>query len=282
VIQRLQSEYPVRLLCRVFGVSPSGYYAWLKRAVSKRRQRDQELLELIRRAYQASRARYGSPRIHAELAAQGEHCSCKRVVRLMRTAGLKAEPRRRYVVTTQSGGSTTAAPNLLARQFEPGACAAWVADLTYIHTGEGFLYLAIVMRLASRRVIGFSMGADPTGQLALDALQMALDQVAPTPGLMHHSDRGGHYTANSYKDVLRRHGIVASMSRKGDCYDNAVAESFFASLKRELVYVRSFPTRAQARQQIFEYIEVFYNRERRHSSLGYLSPVAYERIHTVP
>jgi putative transposase len=282
VIHELRSEYPVHLLSHVLEVSPGGYYAWRGRKASARWQRDEKLLELIRQVHKESKARYGSPRIHSELHDKGERCSRKHVARLMRRAGLKAEPQRRYVVTTQSGGSAPAAPNLLQRQFEPGAVAAWVADITYINTWEGTLYLAMVMRLKSRRVIGFSMSANQTGQLALDALQMALDQAGPGSVLLHHSDRGGHYKANSYQALLERYGIEVSMSRKGDCYDNAVAESFFASLKRELVYVQSFKTRAEARQQIFEYIEVFYNRERSHSSLGYLSPVAYERMHSVP
>jgi putative transposase len=281
VIERLSGAYPTRLLCRALGVRPSGYYAWLEHPLSARQQQDAQLLELIRQVYQSHQARYGSPRIHAELLAQNVHCSCKRVKRLMRAAGLQAQPRRRYVVTTHSS-NTRIAPDLLERRFTPGAVAAWVADITCIHTGEGFLYLAVVLQLASRRVIGWSMAAAASGQLALDALQMALGQAAPMPGLIHHSDRGGHYQAHSYKELLLRYGIEASMSRKGDCYDNAVAESFFASLKRELVYVRSFATQAQARQQIFEYIEVFYNRERRHSSLGYLSPVAYEKINNIP
>lgn len=282
MIQKLRSEYSVRLLCRVLEVTAGGYYAWLKRPASLRLQRDTVLLEQIHKVHQDSKARYGSPRIHVELQSQDERCSRKRVARLMRTDGIKAEPQRRYVVTTESCADAPAAPNLLQRQFEPGAVAAWVADITYINTWEGTLYLALVLRLESRRVIGFSMSANQTGQLALDALQMALDQAAPGSGLLHHSDRGGHYQANSYKKLLDSYGIEASMSRKGDCYDNAVAESFFATLKRELVYVQSFKTRAEARQQIFEYIEVFYNRERRHSSLGYLSPVAYEKMHSVP
>jgi transposase InsO family protein len=282
LIQQWASQYPVARLCPALGVSASGYYAWINRAPSQRWLRDRELKPLIRQAYQTGRRAYGSPRVLAELQDQGQRCSGKRIARLMREEGLRAEPRRRYIVTTESGGTTTAAPNLLARQFDPGGRPAWLADLTYIHTGEGFLYLALVMQLASRRVIGFSLGNQPSGQLALDALQMALGQASPVPGQLHHSDRGGHYAALNYQELLKRHGLEISMSRKGDCWDNAVVESFFASLKRELVYPQQFRTRGSARQQIFEYIEVFYNRIRRHSSLGNLSPIAYEKIQDVP
>jgi putative transposase len=282
LIAQWSSEYPVRRLCRTLGVSPSGYYAWRQRGTCARQLQDQALKLLIRQAYVTGRRAYGSPRILSELQEQGQRCSRKRVARLMREDGLRAEPRRRYVVTTESGGGAPLAPNLLNRCFSVDGPPAWLADLTYIYTLEGFLYLAAVLRLNSRRVIGFSMGPQPSGQLTLDALQMALSQVLPVTGQLHHSDRGGHYSASAYQHLLARHGLVCSMSRKGDCYDNAVMESFFASLKRELVYPRQFRTRGEAQRQIFEYIEVFYNRIRRHSSLGNLSPVAYEKIHGVP
>jgi len=282
LIKKWASQYPLVRLCQALGVSASGYYAWLGRTPSQRQLRDRELRPLIRQAYQTGRRAYGSPRVLAELKEQGQRCSRKRVARLMREAGLTAEPRRRYVVTTESGGTAPPAPNLLQRQFGPGGPPAWLADITYIHTGEGLIYLALVMQLASRRVIGFSLGSQPSGQLALDALQMALAQVSPLPGQLHHSDRGGHYAALCYQELLKRHGLTRSMSRKGDCWDNAVVESFFASLKRELVYPQQFKTRGEARQQIFEYIEVFYNRIRRHSSLGNRSPVAFEKAQSVP
>lgn len=281
-IQQQTTRYPVRVLCRVLKVSASGYYAWRSRPPSRRERANQELLGRIRRIHQSSRQTYGSPRVHAELIAQGRGCAVKRVARLMRQAGLIAVPRRRYVVTTEPYGGWPAAPNLLARRFRPGGVRAWMADLTYVHTEEGYLYLALVLSLYSRRVLGWSMGATPAGALALDALKMALDQEQPAQGQLHHSDRGGHYAAGSYRALLHRHGMRVSLSRRGDCYDNAVVESFFATLKRELLYHRRIRTRAEARQLIFEYIEVWYNRQRRHSALGYLSPVEYEKLTGAP
>lgn len=281
MIRKLASEYPVGVLCEVLDVSRSGYYAWLRRPKTAHRRRDEVLIPRIRQIFHQHRERYGSPRVHQDLQAAGERCSGKRVARLMREEGLQARSRKSFIVTTESIPGAPAAPNLLARQFQPGGPPVWVADITYIHTGEGFLYLAVVMLLACRKVIGFSMSARMTGQLALDALQMALDQAGPVPGLIHHSDRGGHYTATAYQALLARHGIRASMSRRGDCYDNAVVESFFRTIKREEFDWKMPLTIAEAKHRAFEYFEVYYNRQRRHSSLGYVSPVVYERRHSV-
>lgn len=281
-IQMLAAQYPVRMLCRVLAVSPGGYYAWLRRAPSRRSRDSQELIERIRQIHAGSRGAYGSPRVHGRLKAQECSCSLNRVARLMRLAGIKGVPRRRYLVTTKSSGGWSKAPNLLRQRFSPGALQAWMADLTYVQTEEGFLYLALVMNMYSRRVIGWSMGDRPSGQLALDALKMALGRVQPAAGALHHSDRGGHYVASSYRELLSKHGMEISMSRRGNCYDNAVVESFFATLKRELLYRQRLRTRAEARQLIFEYIEVFYNQQRSHSALGYRSPMEYENLRSAP
>jgi putative transposase len=272
----------VQLLCRVLCVSRAGYYDWHGRGPSARAQADAVLLAEIREIHAGSRKTYGSPRVHAALRARGHCCSRKRVARLLRAEGLTGRRQPRYVVTTQGGGGYQVAANLLARRFCPGALRAWAADLTYISTGEGTLYLAVVVDIYSRRVLGWSMGNSPAGQLAVDALKMALATAPPQPGQLCHSDRGGHYLSSGYRSVLAQHGLQESMSRKGDCWDNAVVESFFATLKRELLYPRRLDTRRQARALIFEYLEVFYNRQRSHSALGYLSPVAYEKLRANP
>jgi len=280
-IREQAARYPVRLVCRLLAVSASGYYAWRRRGPSARQQSNQALLAQIKKIHRGLRRTYGSPRVHRDLRLAGARCSLNRVARLMRQHGIRARRRRRYIVTTQSGGSWRAAPNLLARRFQPGQVRAWLADLTYVSTDEGELYLTIVMKLQSRRVIGWSMGNTPSGRLALDALKMALD-TAPAAGSLHHSDRGGHYASKAYQALVAANGMTESMSRTGDCWDNAVIESFFATLKCELLYPQRPRTRAQARQMIFEYIEVFYNKQRAHSALGYLSPEEYEKLHNVP
>lgn len=277
MIKELANEYPVVRLCSALMVTRGGYYAWLKRGKGVRRRDDEELLTQIRAIFTEHEGNYGSPRVHGELLVRDRHCSCKRVARLMRIDRLVAKPKRSFVITTESDASAPVAPNLLARRFAPGGPAVWLADITYVRTWEGFLYLAVVMKLSSRRVIGFSMATTLAGQLSLDALQMALDQAGPVPGLMHHSDRGGHYTAKAYQDLLAQHAIRVSMSRKGNCYDNAPIESLFRSMKREEFDGNPPRTFAEAKSRIFEYFEVYYNRKRLHSSLGYLSPVVYER-----
>ena len=277
-----RAQFSVRLMCRVLGVSRAGFYAAEKRAASARAKRDEQLRERIGAVHQQSRRTYGSPRIHAELQAQGERCGRKRVARLMRQAGLRVKVRRRFrPQTTDSKHSHRVAPNVLARRFgvkEIGQInQVWAGDITYIPTREGWLYLAVILDLASRRVIGWSMGRTLHVSLAINALCMALEARCPGSGLMHHSDRGVQYAAFDYQELLALHRIVPSMSRRANCYDNAVVESFFATLEWELNERSDWHTRDEARLAIFEYIECWYNPKRRHSSLGYLSPAEYEQ-----
>lgn len=280
-IARHRAEHDLRLMCRVLSVSPAGYYAWRRRSPCARALADARLLLNIRIAHRKSRRRYGAPRVHHELQAQGYRVGQKRVARLMRQAGLVGRARsRRRPRTTDSSHGGPIAPNHLARQFDVNGIAlnrVWVADLTYIPTGDGWLYLATVLDLASRRCIGWAMGETLETELALRALRMALAARQPAPGCLHHSDRGCQFADGRYRALLEAHGLVASMSRKGDCWDNAVAESFFATLEFELIEGSRWRTRDEARRAIFEFIEVWYNRERQHSTLGYISPVQYER-----
>jgi transposase InsO family protein len=272
-----KASYPIALMCRILQVSRGGYYAWRTRPESARSRSDRKLLVAIRAAHKASRRTYGSPRMQRELLAQGHSVGRHRVARLMRLDGLRGRRRRRFRTTTQSNHAHPVAANQLERQFAVETPnQAWVTDITYVWTLQGWLYLCVILDLYSRRVVGWAMGQRINQALTLRALKMALAGRAPKPGLVHHSDRGSQYAAKIYRRLLKARGIECSMSRKGDCWDNAVAESFFATLKVELVYETLFITRAQARQQIFEYIEVFYNRVRRHSYLGYVSPVDYE------
>jgi putative transposase len=279
-IHRHTGAYAVALMCRVLQVSRAGYYAWQHRAPSARTQANRALLTAIRAVYQHSRATYGSPRVTWELQSQGYRCSEPRVARLMRTAQLQAKRRRRFRVTTAARHGEPIAPNRLQRQFAvaaiPGRDRVWASDVTYLPTQEGWLYLAVVLDLASRRVIGWAMRHTLERELTLAALQMALTHRRPAPGGLHHSDRGSQYACGDYQALLATHQLTSSMSRKGDCWDNAVVESFFATLKTELVQGARWATRETARTAVFEYIEGWYNRERRHSSLGYRSPVQYE------
>jgi transposase InsO family protein len=277
-IQAERATYPVAILCRVLGVARSAYYAWARRGVSARTTDDEVLATQIAAAYARSRRTYGAPRIHAELRAQGIRCARKRVARLMRAAGLAGCHRRRRMRTTIAAPAHTPAPNLVARDFRAAAPnRLWFGDITYVATREGWLYLAVLLDAHSRRIVGWAMADHLRAELALDALAMAFRARRPPPGLVHHTDRGCQYTAEAYQARLAAHGIACSMSRSGDCLDNAVAESFFATLKAELVDVQIWPTRAAARLAIFEWIEVWYNRQRRHSTLGYLAPVTHER-----
>ncbi len=277
-MQRHRREFPLGLMCRVLAVSRSGYYAWARRPPSRRTHTDQQLSTAIGAVHAASRRTYGSPRVQAELVAHGWRCGRHRVARLMRAAGLTGHRRRRWRVTTDSRHGHPVAANTLARQFAVARLdQVWVADLTYVPTDEGWLYLAVVLDLASRRVVGWAMAPRLTRPLALAALEMALRQRRPAGGLLHHSDRGSQYASADYQARLARHGLQVSMSRPGDVWDNAMAESFFATLKTELVHQRHFRTRHEARAELFEYIEIWYNRRRRHSALGYLSPAAYEQ-----
>ena len=272
-----KATFPVSVMCDVLEVSRSGYYAWVHRPRASRDIDDEQLAVAITAIHQRSRGTYGSPRVHAELRADGHLVSRKRVERLMRELGLQARTKRRYRVTTDSAHADPIAPNVLARQFtvsEPDV--AWVTDITYVWTDEGWLYLAAILDLFSRRVVGWAVSERITRELTLAALDMALVHRRPAAGLLHHSDRGCQYASSDYRAALNTRGFVRSMSRKGDCWDNAVAESFFATLKVELVYRHRFATRAAAKHALFDYIETFYNRRRRHSSLGYLSPVDFE------
>lgn len=275
-------EFPVRLMCRVLAVSPSGYYAWRHRPTSAHAIADERLLLHVRAAHTTSDGTYGAPRIRQELTSQGHHVGQKRVARLMRTDGLAGTPRRRGGPrTTDSTHGFPVAPNLLARRFDLNGVRdlnrVWVSDLTYVPTREGWLYLAVVLDLASRRVVGWAMRDTLEAELALSALQMALGVRRPEAGLVHHSDRGVQYACTAYRELLAAHGIEASMSRRGDCWDNAVAESFFATLERELIDRRDWATRAEAERAIFDYIAAWYNTGRRHSTLSYQSPAQYER-----
>jgi len=277
VIAAHRDEHAVRLMCAALGVSPSGYYAAQRQPPRARPLADARLRVEVRAAYAASRRRYGAPRVHRVLRALGIRVAKKRVARVMQEEGLVARPRRRFVRTTDAGG-TVPVPNRVARQFAPTAQRdrVWVSDITYVPTHGRWLYLAVVLDLASRRVVGWAMRDSLEEALTLDALRMALADRRPAAGLVHHSDRGSHYASHAYRTLLAAHGVIRSMSRRGDCWDNAVAESFFATLEHELLATAAFPSPAVARSALFDFIEVWYNRRRLHSSLGYRSPVTYE------
>jgi len=278
-IAREKACYPVALMCRVLKVSRAGYYAWGKRPTAPQAQEDQRLGLEIAAIYHENRGRYGSPRVHFELRERGQRTGRKRVARLMRTAGLRAREPRRFRCTTDSRHGLAIKQNLLDREFTmPTANRGWVTDITYLWTQEGWLYLAVILDLFSRRVVGWALNERLERGIVLDALKMALQQRHPPQGLLHHSDRGSQYASHEYQQQLAVHGIQSSMSRKGNCWDNAVAESFFATLKVELVYRSRWSTRTHARNEVFEYIELFYNRRRRHSALGYLSPHEFEHL----
>ncbi|MGH9870128.1 MAG: IS3 family transposase [Candidatus Polarisedimenticolia bacterium] len=273
-----KANFPIAMLCRVLGVARSGYYAWLDRPEPSRVRRDRDLLEKIRQVFQKSRRTYGSPRVHEEFQSLKVVCGRRRVERLMRENAITPPRRKRFKATTFSNHRFDIAENLLARDFtSEGPNRRWATDITYIWTGEGWLYLAVVLDLFSRRVVGWSMDSDLDHSLVVRALRTALQSRSPQGGLLHHSDRGSQYACAEYQHLLKRHGIVSSMSRKGDCWDNAVVESFFRTLKVELIYRQEFSTRQQARASIFDFIEVFYNRQRRHSYLGYRTPEEFEK-----
>jgi putative transposase len=273
------NEFHVENACRVLNVSSSGYYSWLGRYVSAREIDDARLIDKIRSIYESSDGVYGVRRVHRQLLMGGERCSVNTVARLMRRCGIKARRRRKYRVTTDSKHNFPVAANLLDREFY-SACPnqVWVSDITYIWTLEGWLYLAAIIDLHSRMVVGWSMNERLDRGLVLDALSTAVGRRNPEPGLIHHSDRGSQYASNDYQKALRRHKMRCSMSRKGNCWDNAVAESFFSTLKTERVHHRLYRSRDEARRDIFEYVEVFYNRVRLHSTLGYLSPEKFETL----
>lgn len=270
--------YPVSVLCQVLRVARSGFYAWCRRPPSARARENQWLVTHIRACYQECRGRYGSPRLHRELRARGIQVGRHRVARLMRTQGLRSICRRRAHRLCPSTAPAVVAANTLQRDFtatRPNQ--KWVGDITYVATCEGWLYVAVVLDLYSRRVVGWAMAGQVTTELTGAALRMALQHRRVSTGLLHHSDRGCQYAAAAYQQQLRASGIRCSMSRPGNCWDNAVVESFFATLKTELVHHRRYATRQEATTEIFEYLEGFYNRRRRHSTLGYLSPVEFEQ-----
>jgi putative transposase len=274
-----RQAYPITVMCRVLDVSVSGYYAWCKREPSRHSREDAQLAEQVKVAFQANRCVYGSPRVHAELSAQGLHCARKRIARLMREQGLFAKRPQHRTITTHREPGAHVAPNVLQRDFhadEPNS--KWVADTTYVWTAQGWLYLAVVLDLFSRMVVGWSMAPSQDASLVTQALRMAIARRRPPTGLLHHTDRGSTYTGESYQALLRHAGMVTSMSRTADCYDNAAMESFFHSFKGECLESQSFQTRAQARSATFDYIETFYNRTRRHSTLHYVSPLVYEQL----
>jgi transposase InsO family protein len=277
-IEDHRDTYPIRLMCAVLEVSPAGYYVWRERPVSARATSNSTLLAEIRQIHHDSGQRYGSPRVHAALRTQGRGASRGRIERLMRRYGIRAiMARPRRVRTTNSRHDLPIAPNLIARDFTAAAPnRVWLADITYIPTAEGWLYLAAVMDLFSRKIVGWAMRDHMQVELASAALIMAMQQQRPQAGLIHHSDRGVQYASHAYRNTLAGAGITASMSRKADCYDNAPMESFFHTLKTELVHHRNYKTRAEAQRDIFLFIEGFYNRTRLHSALGYIAPIEME------
>ena len=279
-----KTNYPVAVMCRVLGVSRTGFHNWARRAPSDRALTDAWLTEKVKQIHDGSRGVYGVPRIHAEL--RMEHnvrIGRKRVARLMKAAGIAGvRPRKRLGTTIRIPGITPAT-DLVERQFKPAAPnVLWVADITYLRTGEGWLYLAAVQDAYSRQIVGWSMATHMRASLVVDAVKMALARRRPDPGLIHHSDQGSQYVSLAFGRVAGEAGIAVSMGSRGDAYDNAVAETFFATLKKELVNRRSWPSRLELQSAVFEYIEAFYNRQRRHSTLGMISPATYEQLHLSP
>jgi len=277
-IRKHDCEFRVVRMCSVLQVSRSGYYHWLERPESQRAREDRDLLLEIRRVHLDGRRAYGAVKTWCELRSQGIACGKHRVARLRRQDGIEAQRKRRFRLTVQNRNTAPAAPNLLRQQFvaaQPDRI--WVGDMTFIRTRAGFLYLAVLLDLFARKIVGWSMHDRPNLEVTLRALDMALEQRRPAPGLVHHTDQAPLYSAYEYRNRMQDHGLVPSMSGRGNCYDNAVAESFFSNLKNELVHHCDFHTREAARAAIFDYIEVFYNRQRRHQTLGYLSPAQFER-----
>ena len=277
-IRAHQDQFSVSRMCAVLKVSRNGYYGWRDRPESKRSEENRVVLSQIRTVHSRSRQAYGALKTWRELRAEGFKWGRHRIARLRREAGIEARRKRRFRITTQSRAGVVAAENRLKQRFKAkSANRVWVGDITFIPTAQGWLYLAVLIDLYSRRVVGWAMSERIDQQLVLDALTMALLQRRVKPGLIHHTDQGRQYSSAAYLAALKADGMKASMSRRGNCYDNAVAESFFSSLKNELVHHKTFQAREEARTAIFEYIEVFYNRQRRHQSLDFMSPVDYER-----
>lgn len=280
LVEAEKAYFPVEAVCKAAGVSRSAYYAWRSATPSQRAVANDRLLAEIRAIHAEHRERYGSPRIRAELRDRGLEAGKHRVARLMRENGIKARPRRRFRRTTDSRHKLPVATNLLERRFTATAPnEAWVGDITYIWTAEGWAYLAVLLDLYSRRVVGWALRKSLSRDLAVSALRHALTRRRPPPGLVHHTDRGCQYASSEYRRLLEQHGAACSMSAAGDCYDNAVAESFFATLKKELVHGCAFETRSEAYDAISDYIENYYNPKRRHSAAKYLSPINCELAH---
>jgi transposase InsO family protein len=279
-IKNQRDEFPVTVMCRVLQVSSSGFYAWLRRPPSAHQSRRAAIGEAAEAAYRQSHGIYGYRKVHDDLKEQQIDCCRETVRKVLREKGLFSRAKRKFIVTTDSQHTQPVAENILNRDFEATAPnQKWTADITYIPTRQGWLYLAVVMDLFSRRIVGWSMSASLGAVIVLDALRMALAQRQPPPGLLHHSDRGSQYAAADFQQLLQAHGIVCSMSRRGNCYDNAPTESFFGKLKTEWVHGEDYPTRDDARQHVFTYIELFYNRQRKHAALGYLSPAVFEELY---
>ena len=281
-IRRHENEFNITRMCRVMRVSRSAYYAWRERPEGDRAKRDRELLRQIERIHTACRQAYGAKKTWLELNARGIPCGKHRVARLRKQAGIEARRKRRFRLTVENHTTAPAAPNLVQRQFQVAVPdRIWVGDMTFIRTRQGWLHLAILLDLFSRRVVGWSMSERPDLALVLNALNMALEQRQPQHGLIHHTDQGTIYAARAYRERMQEHGLMPSMSARGNAYDNAVAESFFGNLKNELVHHSDFVSRDAARAAIFDYIELFYNRSRIHQSLGYVSPVRFEQLRGV-
>jgi transposase InsO family protein len=269
--------WPVKVMCEVLEVSRSGYYAWQGRPASARDQEDEQLVVAIKAAHAVGRGNYGSPRVHRALRKSGTRVGKKRVARLMRREGIVAKRRKKFCITTDSKHPDPIAPNILNREFDiEQPNTAWVTDVTYVWTHQGWLYLAAILDLCSRRVVGWATSANNDRELALDALERATNSRRPLPGLLHHSDRGSVYASHDYRTTLANCAMTPSMSRKGDCWDNAVAESFFATIKGEMLDHQTFETRAEATAAIADYVDAFYNVLRLHSSIGYVSPIEFE------
>ena len=276
-IHRRRYQYSVRMMGRLLMVSRSGYYEWCHRGESARARRNRELTRLIRQVHLESRGVYGARKVHRELIAWGEPCGRHKVAKLMRNAGLKGCPKRRFRRLPDSPPSHPIAANVLNQDFTATRVnERWASDITFINTRQGWLFLAVVMDLYSRRIVGWAMDRRAGRHLVIDAMTMALGYRQPTGSLLHHSDRGPQYTSDDFRGLLENHGVECSMSARGHCYDNAPVESFFSLLKRERIRRRTYPTREQAKADVFDYIEVFYNRRRRHATLDYLSPVEFE------
>lgn len=276
-IKENRKQYPLALVCKILQVSQSGYHKWLKNKVSLRAKENQRILEIIKFHHNKSKATYGLPRIYAAIRKEGVIVNKKRIARLMKLNNIKTKTKRRFRVTTSQSSKAKASENLLNQNFTASTeNKIWTGDITYLWTSEGWVYLAVVMDVYSRKIVGWSIGNSLSAELVIRALMMALVHRNPERGIIFHSDRGSQYTSSSFREILKNYGIVQSNSSTGNCYDNAVTESFFHTLKTELIYWEKYHNREEAKRSIFEYIEINYNRRRLHSSLGYLSPVEFE------